>query len=81
MGMMPQLSCLQLKCQLLDRGGSQKVAYCFVLLLYSKQAPIAESQHPKAWPASTYGQLRESAGFGSGKGRLQETTIIYFNTL
>ena len=28
-------------------------------LLYGTTAPSSEFQHPEAWPASTYGQLRE----------------------
>ena len=30
----------------------------FLSLLYGTPAPSIESQHPEAWPASTYGHLR-----------------------
>ena len=41
----------------LPRPSSTRLS-CFSLL-YGTPAPSAESQHPEAWPASTYGHLRE----------------------
>ena len=36
-----------------------RASLSFFLLLYGMPAPSAERQHPEAWPASTYGHLRE----------------------
>ena len=38
---------------------TKELAYRFFSLLYCMPAPRAESQHPVAWPASTYGHLRD----------------------
>ena len=37
---------------------NKKFDFSFFSLLYGTPAPSAESQHPEAWPASTYGELR-----------------------
>ena len=39
-------------------GGAANYTFVFSLL-YGKPAPSSECQHPEAWPASTYGHLRE----------------------
>ena len=39
------------------RGG--KLDFFSSSLLYGTPAPSSERQHPEAWPASTYGHLRE----------------------
>ena len=41
-------------------GWSQAGLFFFFLLLCRIPAPSAERQHTVAWPASTYGHLRES---------------------
>ena len=35
-----------------------QIRLSFFSLLYGTPAPIAERQHPEAWPASTYGHVR-----------------------
>ena len=43
----------------------KELAYRVFLLLYGMPAPSAERQHPEAWPASTYGHLREVLDSGA----------------
>ena len=43
----------------LEGGSIQEADFRVFFLLYGTPAPSSECQHPEAWPASTYGNLRE----------------------
>ena len=48
-----------LACHTIEKKMKVKIILLsFFSLLYGTPAPSAESQHPEAWPASTYGYLR-----------------------